>query len=437
MRPHDLAHDLVSPGMTSPAILLTATLRWPIAARLAMAFDELGCRVEALCPQGHPVTHTRAARRVHLHSAWWPLRSLRAAIDAAAPDLVIPCDDDAALLLHRLHEQADAQALHLRALIGDSLGAPAACALATTRGRLLTLAAQAGVRVPAGAVVSSAEELRAWLSRHRLPVVLKVEGTWGGQGVAVVHSHDEARRMFERLAARPPLRHAAARMLLERDPAQLAPALRRGRRVVTVQDFIAGPPANRAVACWQGQVLAGTSVQALQTQHPTGPATVVRVLDNAEMADAARRLVRCLGVSGLWGLDFVIDQASGAAYLVEMNPRATPICHLPLGAGSDLPAALSARLGGRVAAPRAPIAHRSVALFPGEWLRDPGSDHLCADHHDVPWREPALVRDGVARPWAERGLIARAWAQLRSPAAPPAAAAPAAGAGPTLCRPEG
>ena len=39
-----------------------------------------GCRVEALCPRGHPVTHTRAAMRVHEHDALRPLRALRAAL---------------------------------------------------------------------------------------------------------------------------------------------------------------------------------------------------------------------------------------------------------------------------------------------------------------------------------------------------------------------
>ena len=62
------------------------------------------------------------------------------------------------------------------------------------------------------------------------------------------------------------------------------------------------------------------------------------------MADSAQRMVHALGLSGLCGLDFVIENSSGDAYLIEINPRATPVCHLALGAGHDLPAALLARL---------------------------------------------------------------------------------------------
>lgn len=403
--------------MRHPVILLTATLRWPIAARLAMAFAELGCRVEALCPRGHPVRHTGSVQRIHPHLVFQPLAALRAAIVSAAPDLVIPCDDDAALLLHRLHRQATrsgAAGAALGALIERSLGAPGACELATQRARLLALAADAGVRVPVTVVIDSVVELDAWLAAHTLPAVLKIDGSWGGQGVAIARSRDEARRAFACLSTRPSWPGALVHALLDRDASLIVRALRRPRRGVTVQPFVAGVPANRAVACWQGRVLAGTSVAALQTQHATGPATVVQLIDHPEMADAAQRLVQRLGLSGLWGLDFVLDAATGAAFLIEMNPRATPICHLHLGGGRDLPAALCAQLTG-VPALRsgAPIVHDVIALFPGEWRRDPASVHLAAAHHDVPWCETALVRDATDLPWSRRGWLARAWAALR------------------------
>lgn len=398
-------------------VLLTATLRWPIAARLAMAFSELGCRVEALCPRGHPVTHTRAAMRVHEHDALRPLRALRAALLEAMPDLVIPCDDAAAVQLQQLHarcsspEPADRA---LRALVERSLGAPDACALATSRGSLLALATELGIRVPHTTAASTPQALDAWLLRHALPAVIKIDGSWGGLGVAITHSRDAAHLAFARLSARPSLRHGLARALLERDLAPLRSALRHEAPAVTLQDHIDGHPANRAVACWRGEVLAGTSVLALRTQQATGPATVVRVIDNAEMDEAVKRLVQRLGLSGLWGVDFVIEAATGRAFLIEVNPRATPITHLALGPGHDLPAALLRALGPPGGcAPREAIGQDVVAMFPGEWQRDPTSEHLHRSHHDIPWSEPALVRDGLMRPWAERGWVARAWARMR------------------------
>ncbi len=400
-----------------PRILLTATLRWPIAARLAMAFSELGSRVEALCPRGHPVTHTRAAARVHEHDALRPLRALRTALLESRPDLVIPCDDAAAVQLQQLHalcSTLDPTERALHALIERSLGTPGACALATSRGSLLSLAAELGIRVPHTTAAPTPQVLDLWLSHHALPAVIKIDGSWGGLGVAITRSRDEARLAFARLSARPSLPHALARALLDRDLAPLRSALRHDAPTVTLQDHVDGRPANRAVACWQGKVLAGTSVQALRTQQATGPATVVQVIDNAEMDEAVRRLVQRLGLSGLWGMDFVIESATGAAFLIEVNPRATPITHLALGPGHDLPAALLEALGlPGAGGPREALGQDVIAMFPGEWQRDPASEHLHQAHHDIPWAEPALVRDGLMQPWAERGWAARGWARLR------------------------
>lgn len=401
----------------APGILLTATLRWPIAARLAIVFADMGCRVEAVCPRQHPVTRTRAIGRIYPYAALSPLVSLRAAIDTAAPDLIIPCDDNAAVHLHRLYVHAGKEgpsANALRVLIARSLGTPGACALATSRGRLMALAAEEGVRIPESAIVGARGELHAWLSQHGFPAVIKADCTWGGQGVSIVRNHEEAQRAFGLMKSRPAIVNAAARMLRDRDPSCLLNALKEARRTVTLQKYIPGTPANRAVACWQGQVLAGASVEAIRTQHPTGPATVVQVIENPEMSEAVYRLMRRLGVSGLWGVDFVLDASTGAAYLIEANPRATPISHLPLGAGHDLPAALYAQLAGTP--PRttpATIDQDVIVMFPGEWHRDPASPYLRSGYHDVPWDEPGLIQDCIDRPWSERGLVARLWARIR------------------------
>jgi hypothetical protein len=401
----------------APRILLTATLRWPIAARLAMAFADIGCRVDVICPRQHPACCTDGViERTFHYSAWKPLVSLREAITAAAPDLIIPCDDDAAVHLHQLYEltgDTDPASPTLRALIARSLGAPEAASLATARGRLMAVAAELGLLIPAEAAIESWDHLSGWLEEHGYPAVIKGDGTWGGQGVTIVHDRAGAQRAYERTSARPAVLHAIARMLLDRDASIFLRMLVGARRCVTVQKFVRGTAANRAVACWEGRVIAGTSVEAIRTQDPTGPATVVHVVDDAQMTDTVDRLVERLGVSGLWGMDFVVD-AAGAAHLIEVNPRATPICHLPFGPGRNLPAALYTALAGEApAALPSPIPGDVVAMFPGEWHRDPDSSELGTAYPDVPWDEPRLIADCLDIPWAERGLIARAWAAVR------------------------
>lgn len=389
---------------TTPTILLAATLRSPIAARLAIAFARMGCRVEAICPRRHPIATTSVVQRLHAYSRFRPERLLRAAIAAAAPDLIIPCDDNAAVYLQRLHAQANAGSLAgfvLRVMIADSLGNPEACALVTARGRFMALAAAAQVRVPMNSTITSHEEIDAWLTRCQLPAVIKIDSTWGGQGVAIVNTVEQAHQAFARLSARQTITNALARMLLDRDPSVLFNLLHTGRRTVTMQAFINGTPANRTVACWHGRVLAGISVEAIRTLHPTGPATVVRVIENAEMSEAVTRLVKQLGISGLWGVDFVLEAATGAAYAIGMNPRATPISHLPLGAGRNLPEALYTALTMASPLVTSPsLNEETIAMFPGEWHRDPASPFLRSAYHDIPWNESGFVHDSMRLPVA-------------------------------------
>ena len=64
---------------------------------------------------------------------------------------------------------------------------------------------------------------------------------------------------------------------------------------------------------------------------------------------AASLLASRLGLSGFLGLDFVVEDGTGAPYLIEMNPRCAPPCHLQLGEGRDLVEAFAAQLSGRSA----------------------------------------------------------------------------------------
>lgn len=396
-------------------ILLVASLRWPLAARVAIAFHKLGCSVQAWCPSGHPLEKTHAIEHIYRSTALMPLRSLRAAIEAAAPDLLIPCDDDAAIYLHRLHQQSLKLNLSapMRKLIEHSLGTPASCSLATARADLMHLAAAEGVRVPETTELSSLADLENWRLRNGFPAVIKVDRSWGGRGVTLVRDIAEARRAFQ-IAKQSPLMPMLSQLILRRDISQLLRWFALTRPIVTIQKFIAGSSANRAVACWQGNVLAGISAMALETQGPTGPATVVKIIDNEAMTNAARQLVRALGLSGLCGLDFVIEASTGHAYLIELNPRATPMGQLAPGRAWDLPAVLHAHLQGEPAPDQnLPGSGEIIAMFPGEWRRNLHSHYLDSAFHDVPWTERELVQDCLMLPWEDRGLVARIRARLK------------------------
>jgi predicted ATP-grasp superfamily ATP-dependent carboligase len=139
--------------------------------------------------------------------------------------------------------------------------------------------------------------------------------------------------------------------------------------------------------------LAATCAEAVATESATGPSTVVRIIHNAEMIDSATRIVKALGLSGMIGFDFMIEAATGAAYLIEMNPRNTPICAVRLGPGRDLAEALIARISGRPVRERPPRTDRDIVVFfPDTWQDNPANLFLNSGYHDVPWEQPNLVR---------------------------------------------
>lgn len=180
---------------------------------------------------------------------------------------------------------------------------------------------------------------------------------------------------------------------------------------MSVQGYVDGWPANIGVACWQGEVLAATCAEAVATSSATGPSTVARIINNPEMIDAATRIVRALGLSGMIGFDFMIEAATGVAYLIEMNPRNTPVCAVRLGPGRDLAEALVARISGRAVRERSARTERDIVVFfPDTWEEDPASHFLQSGYHDVPWEQPDLVRRLMLPKRRDRNVV---WRVLR------------------------
>jgi len=361
-----------------------------------MALANAGFAVEAVCPSGHPLGTTSIVGRTHSYRGLWPLASFGSAIVSARPDIIVPADDLAASHLHRLHGQGSGRGgsgAAICALIERSLGAPESFPVLFARTSFLELSRELGVRCPKTEVVTSVDDLRTCAAGMGYPLVLKADGSSGGNGVSIVRTFDETEHAFRKLSAPPLLARAVKRTLLDRDSTLLGRSLSRVRSVVNAQAFVAGREATSAIACWKGTVLASLQFEVAQKAKSAGHATVVRVIENEEMSFAAEQIARRLHLSGLHGLDFMIEASTGRAHLIEINPRATQVGHLALGPQCDLPAALYAAVSGKALNPAPKITENdTIALFPQEWIRDVSSPFLLSGYHDVPWQEPNLVR---------------------------------------------
>jgi predicted ATP-grasp superfamily ATP-dependent carboligase len=281
-----------------------------------------------------------------------------------------------------------------------------------SRGEMLRVASELGIRVPETRSVRSEEDLDSRCVDTS--AVLKLDGTWAGIGVEIVHSRDEALAAYRRLLKFERAGAAWQRLLFHRDASALWSGQGSERRSITIQQFISGRPANAMLACWRGQVLSMVMVEVVCAHGATGISTVVRLIQNAEIAEAARLLARRFELTGFYGLDFMLEQGSGAAYLIELNARCTQLGHLCIAGQGDLAGVLVARLKGEPApVENDAISSDTIAFFPQAFRLNPQSAYLREGYHDVPWQEPRLFRELLRDSWPHRQWPARLYRIFR------------------------
>jgi hypothetical protein len=354
-------------------VLLVTTVPYSSAARLAGAFSILGAKVEAVFPREAPIAVSRYLDRGYRYRPLAREESLSEALRSAEPDFVIPCDDRAAALLSDLTAFAP--------LLERSLGPLAAYRVLMARAPSMAAARQEGITAPLTRSVSGLADLTEALQEIGLPCVMKTDFSWGGAGVKFVSSLKEAEKAFAKLQGPPSRLRSLVRVVRRKDLHFLEAARNPAAATVNLQALVPGKPATSVFAAKDGKVLAAQHMDVVSWRGDAGPATVMARVCDTVMDEAAARIAALFHLSGLHGLDFMRD-AAGFPHLIEINPRATQICHLPLDA--DLPAAM---LG---IEPRLPVTdQKRIALFPQ--LLSAG-DLPPQVFRDIPWDDPRVLR---------------------------------------------
>jgi glutathione synthase/RimK-type ligase-like ATP-grasp enzyme len=383
-------------GLANSKVLVIATQNTVVAARISIALFDVGFGVATVTPREHPIRRSRHVREHYSYHNSAQLKSIIHAIKKCAPGLLVCTDDRSVAQLIRLHQRAatsDDQSLRkISELIELSLGPPASFPAMRSKGEFLSRAAAEGLRCPKTFVAQTSRPLEVVPAELTYPIVIKADQSYGGVCVRIVRCSAEVRSTVWELQTpthwRIMFRKSVGAILGSQSLTRFNLPL---RRTVSVQQFISGRPSNRAVICWKGKVLAGISVEALEVTDECGPASVIRVIEHPEMTRAVDRAVECLNLSGFVGFDFIVDSLD-QAWMIEMNPRVTPICHFSLTDGTNLAASLYAETTGVQPLSRARAVNRGpIALFPNEGHRSASSEYLLFGQHDVPWQEPEVV----------------------------------------------
>ena len=304
------------------------------------------------------------------------------------PEFIIPVDERALRLCRDMAEgRAGPLPDGLRALLARSLGDLSTLSQRMSRTGNYQAAMTAKIAVPSQIALADCNDWREAASKLGYPLVVKRENSAAGEGVTICFDEAEFRRAVEAgpkaLRYRARLKHLLAKVGADRS----------AFCDVTIQQYVSGVAAMREVFCWDGEVIAGFSLEKTRCHPgPSGPASVVKRIENESMADSTAKIVKSLGLSGFADVDFIVDPKTERAYCLELNPRPTALTHLGARLGCDLGRALhdalsgEPRISGQLAAQG-----EVIAVYPREWWRDETSAVLQTADHDVPWDDPGVV----------------------------------------------
>jgi hypothetical protein len=396
--------------------LIFTVVDFPGIARLPQALGRGGWEVGIVAPSGSYITRTRFAARQYPYGGF-PLQrrlglgvrvqqqvggrvlaALTKAIRDWQPSILIPGDEPAVRFLHRTALLSRGGGIDVPSevvsLIARSLGDPGAYTTLTNKRATSELAASLGLRTPRQARVNRLDDARHFAAEVGWPVVLKQPLGYSGRGVSICRNEQDLAAAYRRFTSPIGSHRRLENVYRSLIGDTLGLAWHPTGGAVDIQQHVAGQPGMYNLVAVGGRTIAGFAARAERINpEPSGPSTVVRLIDHEEMRHTAESFTTRAGISGFAGFDFVLRGDDGAAYLLECNPRPTPTVHLGNYFGVDLCRALFEHMSdGDAGRARTTQRGDTVALFPQEWSRDPDSPFLQSAYHDVPWDDPALLR---------------------------------------------
>jgi hypothetical protein len=401
VQPSDASKPIIGPDVGPVLRILFVALVNNIGCeRVIVEMSRHGAQCALISPQNYYCTKLQSLDRhfslPECGSVWLTSLFVRRRLEQVVrdwdPAFVVPLDDISAWLLRSLATDPTVTKVVQDLLVG-SFGSPGGYRAATDRNLLMDVASRIGVRKPQHLRVSGAtKELHVpddWI----FPVFLKTEHSCGGHGVSEARDQDQLNRNLLAKSFKSLKRRLASWI---KDVLRGSAGFRASSdEEMILQSFARGRPAFRTVTARNGRILAGVSFAAEKIHpEPTGASTVIRFIENAEMDKVVAAITAELGCSGFVSFDFMLDEESSHATLIEMNPRCVGSCHLGGLFGYDICGALVAELTGASSAlPPQTTGPELIALFPKELERDPASAYLtsCDVLHDVPWSERNLV----------------------------------------------
>ncbi len=201
------------------------------------------------------------------------------------------------------------------------------------KARLSLLAHELGIDTPAMHAPRSGAEAKELIATVPLPAVIKMRQASGAAG-------------FRKVATRKDLGNQYADVVRVNQLPETDLPL--------IQELIVGPTTCTLHLCNHGAVVGEVMYQGIRTMPRTGGTTVCRESrPDPVCQEATARIIAHLGFHGFCGFDFVMQEGTGRAFLVDGNCRITPAVAMAYHGGCDLIEAWTRLVRGEAVAPLA------------------------------------------------------------------------------------
>ncbi|HXE17043.1 MAG TPA: hypothetical protein VN632_07425 [Stellaceae bacterium] len=326
-------------------LLVVTTRSWTAVEPFLRSLEQAGFAVALVHGQaGGHVLHD-ASIALFLARPLQFRHTIERVMQDLSPDLVVPTDESSFQHLREIYamrSEAGRMRSPIARTIAKSLGDVASYDSVASGADLQAFAREHGLPVPNSVQVEDETTLRVLLESVPLPVMLKGDGGWAGSRAELVRGIDAGIAAYHRVTGATQV----TKLWKEQNRLhRLSDLLQPRSRAVSLQQYIDGVPAKRLVACRDGKVLAGISVEPLDG---AGPATVAKIVHHGAMNEIAAFVVRTLNLSGIVGFDFVIEHGTRQPWLLGIKPYVTDISLVATQGETTLPDAL---LAGFAAAP--------------------------------------------------------------------------------------
>ncbi len=365
--------------------------RWG-PARLLSPLSEAGFEIAVLCPSSNLINRSAHVKRhyelPYLKSWRRFAKQLSDAMTDWQPNLILACDEQVIAALHflirrKLSGQKVMSDKNLQVLL-DSLGSPEQFDAMIFKNETRKLALKLGLSVPEGSQVNSKDEAVEIAQELGFPVYLKKSFSWAGLGTIECQTVAAVENAFIQLNPKKSILKDAIRSVLKREwyPKYTA---------TEVQKALPGVSVMFNALAWRGQYLGGFFASREETIGNNGPSTIVKIGANIHCERSAREMVKALGITGFCAFDFMWNEKTNSAVLLECNPRPNQVNHLGPKIGVDLCATLAFAFTGKFDAKITVCESAVVPLFPQEWLRNENSALAKRRSLDIPLRDSKLL----------------------------------------------